>query len=698
MKKLIKQLFVIAMCSLTLSGCKDNNNQSSSEHYHILGQLVAAIEPTCTVDGMKEHYECQICGQLFDEYRREVTAEDLAIEKLGHLPGDIWYEDDGYHYHHCERCGSMVDVATHTLHEVGETPAGHEHGGTFSHFECEVCEMKFLDSLGKVRIAHTETNPTGHDASLTYHPEVPATCEADGTKAYYSCSCGALFEDAEGTKRIENPVKIPALGHISNGIWKSDGIKHWHTCFRCNEIIDEENHIAGDEVYENLNYTWKLCTECGHKVDVHEREHTGCHHEHLMHYERLDPTLSKPGHIEYYYCIDCQKSFYDAACNHLVPDTEYGIQDMRDGRYLAPVTGIFSVLNSNLKDYLDAKTDQEVVAALRNKSVQNYQAKKTVLWEDNRNAPYTVEISNTRSFDFFKSRETSINAYTFEGTLTPGETYYYRVKDATNKYIVNDLSFKVDDSRPLRTITIDGVYNVRDLGGWMAKDGHKVQYCKLYRGASFASITNKGAETLLGTLGVKTEIDLRGDSPSHVLVDPRLTYLNYPIWMYTTIIPGFTLTYPNGPTVGFESFQIPNIKNIFETLADESNYPIYYHCAVGADRTGTISYLINGVLGVDFSDLTKDYEITSFSPAGDRYRSFVTEDDTFDNSGVYKNSDNNWMAWGKLNVVMEAFYGEEGQPLYVAIENYLKEVCGISNATIAAVRRNLLGEDIDFSH
>ena len=699
MKKLIKQLFVITMCTFMLSGCKETNTSSStSEHYHILGQLISATEPTCTVDGMKAHYECEICGQLFDEYRRAVSMEELTIEKLGHLSGNTWFENDGYHYHLCERCGATIDIAQHTLHEEEAVPATHVHSGSFSHYQCDVCGMKFLDSLGKVRITHANTNPLGHDAELSYHPEVPATCVTNGTKAYYSCSCGAFFEDAEGKKPIENPAIIPALGHISNGIWKSDGNKHWHACFRCGEILDEENHTPGDEVFEDLNYTWRKCTCCGHKVDIHEREHVGCHHDHLMHYEKVNPTLSKPGHIEYYYCIDCQKCFYDAACNEVVPNTEYGVQDMRDGRYLSPITGMFSVLNSNLKDYLDANTDQQVVAALRDKSIQNQQAKKTILWEDNNNSPYCVEVSHTRSFDAFVRYETAINAFTFEGTLIPGETYYYRVKDASENLIVNDLSFKVDDSRSLRTITVDGVSNVRDLGGWTAKDGHKVQYGKLYRGAALSGITNKGINTFLDTLGVKTEIDLRGDSPSQDLSDPRLTYLNYPIWMYTTIIPDFTLTYPyGGPTVGFESFQIPNIKLIFETLADESNYPVYYHCAVGADRTGTISYLINGLLGVEFDDLTRDFEITSFSGAGDRYRSFVNEDDTFDSSGVYRNSDNNWMAWGKMNTVMKAFYGEDEKPLYFAIENYLKEVCDISDETIASVRRNLLGEDVDFS-
>ena len=37
------------------------------------------------------------------------------------------------------------------------------------------------------------------------------------------------------------------------------------------------------------------------------------------------------------------------------------------------------------------------------------------------------------------------------------------------------------------------------------------------------------------------------------------------------------------------------------------------HCAVGADRTGAISYMINGLLGVSEEDLVRDYILTNFS-------------------------------------------------------------------------------------
>ncbi len=42
---------------------------------------------------------------------------------------------------------------------------------------------------------------------------------------------------------------------------------------------------------------------------------------------------------------------------------------------------------------------------------------------------------------------------------------------------------------------------------------------------------------------------------------------------------------------------------------------VYYHCAWGADRTGMLSFLLEGVLGLTIDQIYKDYELTSFSAA-----------------------------------------------------------------------------------
>ena len=40
--------------------------------------------------------------------------------------------------------------------------------------------------------------------------------------------------------------------------------------------------------------------------------------------------------------------------------------------------------------------------------------------------------------------------------------------------------------------------------------------------------------------------------------------------------------------------------------------PVYFHCTAGADRTGTLACVLEGLLGMSQSDIDKDYELTCF--------------------------------------------------------------------------------------
>ena len=265
-----------------------------------------------------------------------------------------------------------------------------------------------------------------------------------------------------------------------------------------------------------------------------------CEHERVIHYDRVNPSLNKSGHIEFFYCVDCHKSFYDADLQNEVPNSNLGLDNIQDGRYISPVTGTFSLLNQNIKDYLDAKEDRDIITALRANTPFNDQRERTIIWHDNNNGPYTVEVAKDRMFTSFKSYEADGIKFTFDSTFIPGETYFYRVKDHSNNYIMNDLSFRIDDSYSLRTMYVEGVSNVRDIGGWTAKNGKKVQYGKIYRGGNFNNITAKGKETLMDAMGVKNEIDLRTNGTQKV-VDSRMTYNKCGMWQYTMIIPDFQM-------------------------------------------------------------------------------------------------------------------------------------------------------------
>jgi protein tyrosine/serine phosphatase len=47
-----------------------------------------------------------------------------------------------------------------------------------------------------------------------------------------------------------------------------------------------------------------------------------------------------------------------------------------------------------------------------------------------------------------------------------------------------------------------------------------------------------------------------------------------------------------------------------QDVVDGNN--IYFHCAIGTDRTGTMAYFLEGLLGVSLEDKLEDYELSYF--------------------------------------------------------------------------------------
>lgn len=206
--------------------------------------------------------------------------------------------------------------------------------------------------------------------------------------------------------------------------------------------------------------------------------------------------------------------------------------------------------------------------------------------------------------------------------LIPQQTYYYAVKSATGKKIA---SGKFKTTGRLRMCYVDKVFNVRDIGGWKTVDGERIVYGRIYRGGEMdgnTKISSQGKTTMLKTLGIKCDLDLRNDSELKIGTKKAITksplgssvqYCRYSIDAYD-IRPIFADRY----------------RGILRTIFDcvEQDKPVYIHCMGGADRTGTVSYLIEGLLGVSESDLIKDYELTSFylerprTYAQSKYRTF----------------------------------------------------------------------------
>lgn len=282
--------------------------------------------------------------------------------------------------------------------------------------------------------------------------------------------------------------------------------------------------------------------------------------------------------INFIFLFGCKKKNKNNPANN-----EYSIHTTKQDKYLS---GDYNLISLYAKGKEELSKPEPVTLTLD----ESFIGKKLML-------------STTESFslyDTFDVTTSSLDIY----NLYINQTYFYKVDD-----IVKD--FKVTDTM-IRNIYIDGLTNVRDLGGYNA-NGKTVKQGLLYRGSKLnddqsttALITSKGIDQMNNTLGIRCELDLRlteGNEQGGItssLLGEDVKYISFPLTSGGNIITLNKDLYPS----------------LFKILADETNYPLYFHCSIGTDRTGCLAFLINGLLGVEKEYLYKDYLFSNFGNIG----------------------------------------------------------------------------------
>ena len=289
----------------------------------------------------------------------------------------------------------------------------------------------------------------------------------------------------------------------------------------------------------------------------------------------------------------------------------------------------------------------------------------TIDWDaDSISEAYCVRISEHEDMSDYSSYCFEANAATEIYNLKLGTTYYCMVYDPEGSPISSRQILTTDAQAP-RNMYVDGVTNVRDLGGWSIPCG-KVKQGLIYRCGRLnenkqetpvAKITEKGIDTMLNEMNIRSEIDLRKTSDNEVggLTDKSIL--------------GDSVNYYQCP-MGYNGNMLTNnrdmIRHIFaDVLSKEENYPLIFHCSIGTDRTGLVAFLINGLLGVDINDLYRDYLFSNFGDiGGDR--------DVLDITFNY----------------VTTIYNTKGDTWSQKIENYLLSI-GVTQDEIDSVRRIL---------
>ena len=183
-----------------------------------------------------------------------------------------------------------------------------------------------------------------------------------------------------------------------------------------------------------------------------------------------------------------------------------------------------------------------------------------------------------------------------------------------NQFVGTEYEQWVTEDIPPRIMNVPGIPNVRDLGGWHTEDGMRIKQGLIYRSSQWnvPSVYNMPGFNLLSmysyqslhdNMGIKTEIDLRkesevvGLSVTNSPLGTNTVWIHRPFGAYADI---------------FETTNKVSFTNIVSDILAETNFPMAIHCTLGRDNTGTLFYVLEGLLGVSDEDKQRDWEASAF--------------------------------------------------------------------------------------
>ena len=313
---------------------------------------------------------------------------------------------------------------------------------------------------------------------------------------------------------------------------------------------------------------------------------------------------------------------------------------------------------------------------------------------------YKVLVSDNDSFENAKEYTTSGNSVRARN-LFVNTKYYWKVVAGEKESAVGNFTTG-DYPRWIlaRSLTGEdenrGIYNVRDMGGYMTESGKRVKQGLVFRGGEITTMTNSGHYNTITPAAKKAfredmgmvggvELDLRGASDITDSYSANGFAENGDIEYQQIAIKSYEETFTkDGSGSTNPTTARANVARIFELLKNADQKPVYYHCFGGADRTGTIGFLLNGVLGVSYEDLVIDFELTSYS--------------SINNEHIRNHLDGHqhqYDRWPKLiqQVQTDTTGGYEWNPnalLKTNIENFLVKACGVPSTTIDTIRDIML--------
>jgi len=169
-----------------------------------------------------------------------------------------------------------------------------------------------------------------------------------------------------------------------------------------------------------------------------------------------------------------------------------------------------------------------------------------------------------------------------------------------------------------RQIIFEAVFNFRDLGGYWTPGGQTVAWRRLFRSSELHNMTSHDIIQLKEEIRLRSVIDLRSSGqlePLSPLNEVGVEYYNIPLIDRGNGPENIRQDFSNMGEV--YSYLVRNeefgrrVVEALEIIAEPGNLPLVFHCSAGKDRTGILTAIVLGILGVTDEDIIEDYILTA---------------------------------------------------------------------------------------
>ena len=175
-------------------------------------------------------------------------------------------------------------------------------------------------------------------------------------------------------------------------------------------------------------------------------------------------------------------------------------------------------------------------------------------------------------------------------------------------------------------LAIDGLINLRDLGGLSTASGATTRAGRLLRSESPHTLSESGLRAALD-LGIGTVVDLRTASEREQRPSPLVE-----AGVHTSHAPIFTddEDYPDHLSTAAEVYcwwlreRRTGVAAAMSAVADAPAAPVLVHCHAGKDRTGVVVGLVLRLAGVSIGAIADDYAVSGVQLADMLARDRVT--------------------------------------------------------------------------